>query len=575
MRKKSTSGSLTVRAIAGTHVVLLGMSIEPGSRKGLRGFSVERSEGEGGKQQPLPNFLLFEDNAAAPQPDHSSVENPFQAFQWCDYAAMPGRKYTYTVTARYGKPKALKDGDAVEIEVKTEDPEKGRHGIFFNRGAAGWQAYQRQFGERDPDQVPDRAGYRWLSRGLEEALLAFIAQAEGKGWGLRAAFYEFNYVPVLDALWSAEKRKVDVKIVVDEVDNSTKKDPIPEPRTKNLAAIDVAEIKWICTPRTDTSEIPHNKFIVLLKDKKPVEVWTGSTNITKGGIFGHSNVGHIVRDEEIAAAYLEYWKRLAKDPDHDVLQSWNVKEDGLPEQRAKAPVGEIAPDPDSISTIFSPREELDALEWYAKLMDNAQESVFLTAPFGVSDQLHEIFAKDKDYPRYLILDHENKYISPVARDIEKKDLDNKLAVGAYLGEGGWHQWLEEHLTGFNHAVLFIHTKYMLIDALGEDPIVITGSANFSESSITGNDENALVIRGDTAVADVYVSEFMRLFTAFRLRRKANAKLGEPAPNPANTGPGADEPIYLDPSDGWADPFYVEGSVTEKERLLFSGAGEGG
>jgi phosphatidylserine/phosphatidylglycerophosphate/cardiolipin synthase-like enzyme len=572
MRTKKTSGALTVRAIAGTHVVLLGMSVEPDARKELMGFAVERLDGETGKKEPLPNFLLFEDNDKGKDSDHSSVKNPFQAFQWCDYAAQPARKYTYTVTAKYGTPKALKDGDSVEVEVETENPDDGKHGIFFNRGAAGWQAYQREFGERDPDQVPDRAGYKWLSRGLEEALLAFIAQADGKGWGLRAAIYEFNYVPVLDALWGAAHRDVDVKVVVDEVDNSTKRDPIPEPKTKNLAAIDVSEIGDSCIPRTDTSEIPHNKFIVLLKDKKPVQVWTGSTNVTKGGIFGHSNVGHVVRDEEVAASYLTYWKELAKDPDHDVLQSWNVKEDDLPEQHAKAPAAEIAPDPNSIGTVFSPRERLDALEWYAKLMDSAQESVFLTAPFGVSDQLHGIFAKDKPYLRYLILDHENKYITPVARDIEK-DIDNEVAVGAFLGEGNWHQWLKEHLTGFNKAVLFIHTKYMLIDPLGEDPIVITGSANFSENSITGNDENAMVIRGDTAVADIYLGEFMRLFTAFRLRKKVGAKkLDEPAPNPADAGPEPETPIYLDPDDGWADPHYVEGTK-RKERLLFSGVGE--
>jgi phosphatidylserine/phosphatidylglycerophosphate/cardiolipin synthase-like enzyme len=571
MRKKTTSGALTVQAIAGTHVVILGMSVDPDAQKELMGFAVERLDKESGEKQPLPNFLLFEANDDGAKPDHSSVKNPFQAFQWCDYAAKPAQKYTYTVTARHGTPKALKDGDSVEVEVETENPEGGKHGIFFNRGAAGWQAYQREFGERDPDQVPDRAAYQWLSRGLEEALLAFLAQAEGKGWGIRAAVYEFNYVPVLDALWSAKKRGVDVKVVVDEVDNSTKRDPIPEPKTKNLAAIDVGEIGEFCVPRTDTSEIPHNKFFVLLKDKEPFEVWTGSTNITKGGIFGHSNVGHIVRDKEVAGSYLTYWKELAKDPDHDVLQSWNVKEDDLPEQRVKAPAAGIAPDPGSIGTVFSPRERLDALEWYAELMDNARESVFLTAPFGVSDQLHKVFAKDKPYLRYLILDHENKYITPVARDIEK-DLDNEVAVGAFLGAGNWHQWLEEHLTGFNKAVLFIHTKYMLIDPLGEDPIVITGSANFSEGSITGNDENALVIRGDTAVADVYLGEFMRLFTAFRLREKAGADLGGPAPNAGAGGPEPEDPIHLQADDSWATPFYEKDSQKEKERLLFSGLG---
>jgi phosphatidylserine/phosphatidylglycerophosphate/cardiolipin synthase-like enzyme len=556
MRKKSSSGSLTVRAIAGTHVVLLGMSVEPDDRKGLMGFAVERLDKETGEKKQLPNFLLFRANDKGGKPSHSSAKNPIQAFQWCDYTAQPGRKYIFTVTARYGSAKSLRDGDAVTLEVTTEATDRGKHAIFFNRGTAGWQAYQREFGERDPDQVPNREGYRWLSRGLEEALLAFLAQAEGKGWALRGALYEFNYVPVLDALWSAKHRGVDVEVVVD-------------PATKNLSAIDVSDIEGAYTRRTK-AKIPHNKFFVLLEDGEPVEVWTGSTNITKGALFGHSNVGHVVRDRDIAASYLAYWKQLAKDPDRKPLQAWTVSANDEPERRLTEEADALLPPRNSVATVFSPRKNVDALKWYAALMDRARESVFLTAPFGVSKQLREVFENDKDYLRYLILDKEDNRIAPVARSIER-DLDNEVAVGSYLGEGNWHQWLEEHLTGFNKSVLFVHTKYMLIDALGDDPIVISGSANFSEPSTNANDENLLVIRGDTGVADVYVTEFMRLFVFFRLRRKAGAKKGDQAgPNPRNAGPAPDKPIYLDSTDRWAAPHYKEGSTEEKERLLFSG-----
>ena len=51
----------------------------------------------------------------------------------------------------------------------------------------------------------------------------------------------------------------------------------------------------------------HNKFFVLSKDGEPVAVWTGSTNISENGIFGHLNVGHSVEDTDVASAYLTYW----------------------------------------------------------------------------------------------------------------------------------------------------------------------------------------------------------------------------------------------------------------------------
>ena len=46
----------------------------------------------------------------------------------------------------------------------------------------------------------------------------------------------------------------------------------------------------------------------------PLAVWTGSTNMSQGGIFGHSNVGHEVRDPAVAGQFLTYWTELATDP---------------------------------------------------------------------------------------------------------------------------------------------------------------------------------------------------------------------------------------------------------------------
>ena len=70
-------------------------------------------------------------------------------------------------------------------------------------------------------------------------------------------------------------------------------------------------------PRTVTEGIRHNKFVVLLRITGPIGVWTGSTNISAGGIFGHSNVGHMVWDRGVAAEYLDYWTPAVEEPDAD------------------------------------------------------------------------------------------------------------------------------------------------------------------------------------------------------------------------------------------------------------------
>ena len=102
---------------------------------------------------------------------------------------------------------------------------------------------------------------------------------------------------------------------------------------------------------------------------------------------------------------------------------------------------------------------------------------------------------------------------------------------------------------------------MIIDPLGEDPLVITGSANFSDASTRKNDENMLVIRGDRRVADIYLSEFMRLFNHFQFRGLVRAR--------RTTGPESAR-SFLVPDDSWKDRYYQPGTPKYLERLYFAG-----
>jgi phosphatidylserine/phosphatidylglycerophosphate/cardiolipin synthase-like enzyme len=99
---------------------------------------------------------------------------------------------------------------------------------------------------------------------------------------------------------------------------------------------------------------------------------------------------------------------------------------------------------------------------------------------------------------------------------------------------------------------------MLIDPLSDDPVVITGSVNFSEASTTKNDENMLIIRGNTRVADIFLGEFMRLFNHFHSRNQLN-KLSDEEANEAE---------YLSSNDSWTTPYYTKGTQEYSERLLF-------
>src|SRR5262249_56014790 len=108
------------------------------------------------------------------------LEDAWGSFWWGDEGGKGGGQYEYRVVALYGKPKNLQIRHDLTITVNTEPVDENTHAVHFNRGVAGSQAYIGKFGNRAPrDGDRTDPAYDWLSRGLEEALLAFIASAAG------------------------------------------------------------------------------------------------------------------------------------------------------------------------------------------------------------------------------------------------------------------------------------------------------------------------------------------------------------------------------------------------------------
>jgi phosphatidylserine/phosphatidylglycerophosphate/cardiolipin synthase-like enzyme len=544
MRIRRKRNKLTVHAISGTHVVTLAMDAERPITKKLLGFAIRRTDHTEDEEYWLKGFKVFEETDPGLPPGSlvPTYEHPVQTFLWSDYTAKPKHDYTYEVVPVYGKPKNLELRKGVKVKVSTEGEKEYTHAVYFNRGVAASQAYARKFQNKKPKKVPDRKAFEWLSRGLEEAMLAFIRRARTSDYALRGAFYEFNYQPVLTAFREAADAGADVKIIYD----ARKKSP----REENDRAITKARIRELMIKRTrPKSYIAHNKFMVLLKGGKPREVWTGSTNVTESGIFGQLNVGHVVRDKSVAETYYAYWQELAKDPTNRELRKWV-------EANTPDPVGE--PASGTITPLFSPRKTLAALEWYADRIDHASQTINLTLAFTIDQLFVEVFKRDRAYLRYLIFERKGKNFG-----LETPDKDVRIAVGAKLEGDYLYRWTKEKLTGYSVWVSYIHTKFLLIDTLSDDPIVISGSANFSKNSTTKNDENMLLIRGDTRVADIYLGEFMRLFNHFYFRNVANRQAADRASEDKKSA-------YLKDDESWVKPWYKRGTERYKRRRLFQG-----
>jgi phosphatidylserine/phosphatidylglycerophosphate/cardiolipin synthase-like enzyme len=394
----------------------------------------------------------------------------------------------------------------------------------------------------------------------------------------------------------------------------------------------------------------HNKFIILVEDGTPTQVLTGSTNFTDGGIYGQSNVGHIVRDIDIAGRYMSYWNALSRDPPGRSMRAHSddgsdansssssenedpaidfepdngghlvseylatIKEESTCNKKESMVDFNEADEPDLdgpfASVLFSPRRTTSMLQYYADRMADATTSIHLTAPFGVSQQFGKVLNKakktratntpsnqdglrrsprlakrnscqgDVSQPdsslllRYVLFDKKpSEQSSQKARSnalkkgkdyvdyFDFKDVqENKIAYGAVLT--GDENGVQEDLTGLTSFVDFVHLKCMLIDATSDRPTVITGSANFSEASTLKNDENMLVIHGDCAVADVYLTEYMRLFNHFFSRDHHEDPKDSTTQKKKSFGWG-----QLANDESWLQPYFDPTNQLYRERLL--------
>jgi phosphatidylserine/phosphatidylglycerophosphate/cardiolipin synthase-like enzyme len=346
---------------------------------------------------------------------------------------------------------------------------------------------------------------------------------------------------------------VDVQVVFDAIPNASM-----SPVTPNRNAIKAAKISGLCKPFTD-GKLMHNKFVVLTRNGQPVSVWTGSTNITENGIFGHLNCGHRVNDAALARQYLDYWNVLRKDPGTAALKQWTDSHGAKP----------TCPPTKGVGSQFSPQSGLVTLQQYGAIAALAKKGLFMSFAFGMNPVFQADYRLADAVPRFALMEKEGNGagLAQGKRDIAeiRKRANVFVAVGKNIPANAFDRWLQERSSVVDNAnVRWIHTKFMLVDPLGNDPMVVTGSANFSEASTTTNAENMLLIRGDKRVADIYFTEFMRAFSHYAYREAvANHAAQKDAATPW-------EPQNLDPSDGWLAGYFQPGSPRSIKRLLFSG-----
>jgi phosphatidylserine/phosphatidylglycerophosphate/cardiolipin synthase-like enzyme len=534
---------ISATALVGAYSVILGFDFlgpkETREEKFL-GFAVHRTDRTEESADWLRGQLRFKWDRADFGEDVPTNRGPLQKFHWGDYTTKPGHEYVCRIHPVFGpaidSSKDMQLGDPLEISFKAASPDDGRLGFYFNRGVTAAPAYLQRFRDRAPKDVPDGAAYAWLSRGLKEALLDFIEQAE-VGDELKVAIYEFEHESVIDALKDAKKKGVHITIVYHAKPNDK------QTRQNRICVGKLNLPAKQAIPRKKVTHISHNKFIVLKRkgSDRAEQVWTGSTNFTEAGLFLQTNVGIVCREQTIVEAFEDYFDILAQDLESDAMKA--ATERLVQTMRSSPPAGQ--------TLFFSPVKGKELIDVTVALIEKAKDAIFISCPFGLDGAI--IRALNANQQRILEYGLVNTTNRAKLKKVLKRDVNSWFASPAYLKEFDARLW-DAKAYG-NHK---IHVKSLVTDPWGPNPRVLLGSANFSDESVNKNDENALLIEGDKRGVGIATTEFMRMFDHYKFRdfmKRTEKKV---------------EHRNLDGTGSWTRKYYSPQSSSLRDREVFAG-----
>jgi phosphatidylserine/phosphatidylglycerophosphate/cardiolipin synthase-like enzyme len=572
MRKSVSENGITVKAYAGCTGVLLAFNLDDDKdREGLLGFAIQKNN-----KDFLPAMIPFPGQQHDPgQPIPTNVA-PVQKFRWSDYTTDAATTYKYTVFAVHGTPERPELGKGAEITVTTEPRDAstviGHPDQFItvsNRAVASSQAFSRKFPEttkklnaalakakpkgkaKKTDGILTEDEMKWLSNGLLEEIVAFIKLAKDKSYALDVAIYQYELADIFGAINSAAKSGVTVRLIYHAK-------PGDSQTARNIAA--AKGLKADAKFGRKTNAIFHHKFIVLSKIagevRTPIAVLCGSTNFTSNGVYAQANNVQITSDPAVMKNYSDQFQFLFDQPSH--TPALTAVQDT--EQNVLSPTA-------SLQVGFSPRNQRADLTFFATLINGAKQDVLFATAFGIDKVVIDALEGEPhdSILRFGIQDKPTKQVTGLHKD---QTADFEAASTLPVGLDGW---LDEHRTPGAKGNILIHDKIIVIDFTSDNPTVINGSHNYSNNASAHNDENYLIVHGNTAMADCLGVEVMRLYDHYRFRFVAKSK--------ATKSKGAmkitQKPMTLDTTSGWTDGYYDPANLKFADRVIFSGMIRGG
>jgi phosphatidylserine/phosphatidylglycerophosphate/cardiolipin synthase-like enzyme len=535
----------------------------PGFIADCRGFALLRRRN--GLEETVSTWVGFEDDDPEEGERRASTNWPIQKYQWTDYMAVPGDTLQYRVLPMVGPDKNNLHPDpgtasdwTDEVELTAEVSPKVA--VYFNRGIVAAQWVSRRL-ETTPTDLksaklrtvigtPGDPFRNYLAGPLGDRLFELLATAAKDKREIHAALYELDD-PQLEAALAKFGKRAHVVLA----NGSVKKkgqDQNSAARAALLGKIDLHD--RMTAPRV----LGHNKFLVVSdKENKPRWVWTGSQNWTQTGLCTQANNSILIDDAGLAAEFRAQWDLLknAGDDTPASLKTGNSKPRAATIKESK------------LRLWFTPTVGQVDLKEARKAVEGAKQAIlFLMFNPGPKDTLLNAIItsarKGAAGKRLYVKGAINQDPSTTANPVELFDQANRAkadfetVLPAAIDEAT--KFFRRELKKLPGTFAMVHSKVVLVDPFGADPVLLTGSHNLGPKASGKNDENLLIIRGAPGLAAAYAANIMAVYNQYRWRFRRQ------------TQPKNKRWKGLKDSDTWQTGYLKPGSAGLREINLWVG-----
>ena len=493
-----------------------------------RGFALLRRRN--GVEETVSTWVGFEGDKAKVGERRASTNWPIQKYQWTDYMANPGDTLQYRVLAMTGpdkdnlhaSPGAVSEWTPAVVLSHEVTP---KIEVYFNRGIVAAQWVSRRLGITDHNlqtaklrtviTTPDDPFRNYLAGPLGKRLFELLASAAKNKRELYAALYELEDEQLEAALAKLGKR---AHVVL--ANGSVKKKGQDQNRAARLrlkGKIDLHD--RMLSPRA----LGHNKFLVICDGKKhPRWVWTGSQNWTKTGLCTQANNSVLIDDPQLAAEYRAQWDllRAAGNATPASLKTAN----STPRDRKLGGTKE--------RLWFTPTVGRVDLEEARKIILAAKQAILFlmfnpgpsgTLLNGIIDAARKKPSARRLYIHGVINQDPSTAKNPVKLFDESnwENADYEVVLPAAIDKAT--SFFVRELKKLPKTFAMVHSKVVLVDPLGDHPIVLTGSHNLGPKASGTNDENLLIIRDAPGLAGAYAANIMAVYNQYRWRFRRSSQ----------------------------------------------------